>query len=259
MPEPAILVDRQEAVSIITLNRPEHRNAINPTLRLQLIPALRAANEDSETRAVVLTGAGGHFCSGGDLKAMDQRDLVSVHERMRTVAELVMLIRNAPKPYIAAVSGVAFGAGLSLALACDQIIATPSARFCAAFVKVGLTPDYGLMHLLPRRVGDGAARRMIMTACELNSDQAITMGLIDGLTSEESLMGSAIACAAEFGAHAPLALHLVKATMASGWTNTLESTLQIEPNLMTQLFQSDDFAEAVNAFKERREPVFKSR
>lgn len=98
MPEPAILVDRQEAVSIITLNRPEHRNAINPTLRLQLIPALRAANEDSETRAVVLTGAGGHFCSGGDLKAMDQRDLVSVHERMRTVAELVMLIRNAPSP-----------------------------------------------------------------------------------------------------------------------------------------------------------------
>lgn len=259
MEECLVTLSTRDGLSIITLNRPDRRNAINHALRVQLIAMLRAANDEPETRAVILTGAGGHFCGGGDLTGMDDRDIASVHARMQMVAELVGLIRLSRKPYIAAVDGSAFGAGLSLPLLCDQIVASSSARFCAVFVRAGLTPDYGMMHLLPRRVGDGTARRMMMTGCDVDAEEALRVGLIDRLTADSTALDAAIACAREFTAHAPLAIQLMKGVMGDQRSTTLEATLRVEADLQAQLFQTADFDEVIDAFKSRRQPIFRGR
>lgn len=251
--------ERRGDIGVVMLNRPECRNAINHALRVALVEALRIANADSSTRAVVLTGAADHLCGGGDLTGMDERDISSVHDRMRMAAEVVRLIRRSPKPYVAAVEGSAYGAGLSLALACDQIIAAKSARFCAVFIKAGLVPDYGIMNLLPARVGDGTARRMMMTGCVVDADEALRTGLADRVVAESTALEVALECAKQFGMHAPVALRLMKAAMADGRTSTLEACLNVEADLQAQLFQTQDFTEVLGAFKERRAPVFKGR
>lgn len=254
-----VTLTQKDGVSVVTLNRPDRRNAINHALRVQLVATLRAANDEPATRAVILAGAGGHFCGGGDLTGMDDRDVASVHARMQMVAEVVGLIRQSRKPYIAAVEGSAFGAGLSLPLLCDQIVASTSAKFCAVFVRAGLTPDYGMMHLLPRRVGDGNARRMMMTGCDVSAEEAMRIGLVDRLVAEHGALDAAIACAREFTAHAPLAIQLMKGVMGDQRSTTLEATLRVEADLQAQLFQTTDFDEVIDAFKSRRAPVFQGR
>lgn len=259
MQEGLVTVTQKGGVSVVTLNRPDRRNAINHLLRVALVAALADANACAETGAVILTGAGDHFCGGGDLTGMDDRDVGSVHARMQMVAEVVGLIRQSRKPYIAAIEGCAFGAGLSLPLLCDQIVASGSARFCAVFVRAGLTPDYGMMHLLPRRVGDGVARRMMMTGCELSAQEGLQVGLVDRLVPKHHAMEEAIACAQAFSAHAPLAIQLMKGVMGDQRSTTLEATLRVEADLQAQLFQTADFDEVIDAFKARRQPVFQGR
>lgn len=237
MDDGLVLLSRLDQFSVVTLNRPDHKNAINHDLRVELVATLRTANRDSVTKAVVLTGAGGHFCGGDDLMGMDDRDVASVHARMQTVAEVVSLIRQSRKPYVAAVEGSAFGVGLSLPLLCDQIVASTSAKFCAEFVRAGLTPDYGMMHLLPRRVGDGIARRMMMTGCEVPAEEAWQVGLVDQLAPEGAALDSALACAGAFSTHAPLAIQLMKGVMGDQRSATLESTLRVEADLQAQLFK----------------------
>ncbi|WIW89544.1 enoyl-CoA hydratase/isomerase family protein [Sphingobium sp. V4] len=249
--------ERRDGINIITLNRPESRNTINHALRVAMVEAFSAANADRDSRAVVVTGAEGHFSGGGDLKGMTDRDIRSVHERMNMAAQVTRLIRRSPKPYIAAIEGSAFGAGLSIPLACDQIVASQSAKFCSVFVRAGLVPDYGMMHTLPRRVGDGIARRMMMTACVVSAEEALQAGLIDQLVPVTEALETALQTAAEFSAHAPLAVHLIKAAMADGRSDRLDSCLDAEADLQGQLFQTDDFTEALNAFGEKRTPLFR--
>lgn len=254
-----VTLEQRDNFSVVTLNRPERRNAINHALRVELVKKLRLANEDEATKGVILTGAGGHFCGGGDLTGMDDRDVASVHARMQMVAEVVTLIRQSRKPYVAAIEGSAFGAGLSIPLLCDQIVASTSARFCAVFVRAGLTPDYGMMHLLPRRVGDGVARRMMMTGCDVTAEDALRFGLIDELVPEGTAMDAALTCAQAFTAHAPLAVQLMKSLLGDQRSTKLETTLRAESDLQSQLFQTHDFSEVISAFKERREPAFRGK
>lgn len=253
------LLERRDSLAIVTLNRPERRNAITHALRKAILDAFRFANLDRSIRAVVLTGAGGHFCGGGDLSGMDDRDVASVHERMRMAADVVRAIRRAPKPYVAAVEGSAFGAGLSLPLACDYIVAAQSARLCAIFVKAGLVPDYGLMHTLPRRVGEGRARHMMMVGNPVDAPTAHSIGLVDELVADGMALEAALVVAGEMGSNAPLSIQFIKSTMAEGGADHLESCLDSEAHIQAQLFQSEDFEEGIAAFTCRRAPNFKGR
>lgn len=259
MEEGLVTLTRKDGFGVVTLNRPDRRNAINHALRVDLVSALRAANEDPDTRAVILTGSGEHFCGGGDLAGMDDRDVTSVHARMQMASEVATLIRQSRKPYIAAIEGVAYGAGLSLPLLCDQIIASETARFCAVFVRAGLTPDYGMMHTLPRRVGDGMARRMMMTGCEVGADESLRSGLVDRVVPKGGAIDAAVECAREFTTHAPLAIQLMKGVLGDQRGTTFEGTLRVEADLQAQLFKTEDFDEVIDAFKSRRPPVFRGR
>ena len=251
-----VTLEVRDGIGIATLNRPEARNTINHPLRAAMVAAFSAANADPAIRAVVLTGAGGHFSGGGDLKGMSDRDVASVHSRMLMAAQVARLVHRAPKPYIAAVEGSAFGAGLSLPLACDQIVASDTAKFCSVFVRAGLVPDYAMMYTLPRRVGEGMARRMMMTACVVGADEALANGLIDQRVAAGEALDVALKAAAEFSAHAPLALQMLKAAMSDGRANDFDSCLGAEGDLQGQLFQSADFTEVLAAFEEKRAPRF---
>ncbi|CAN5625686.1 hypothetical protein BH23PSE1_BH23PSE1_02040 [soil metagenome] len=159
-----VLLARQGALAVVTLSEPAKRNALTIPLRQALLAALDELGADPECRAIVLTGAGGAFCSGGDLSAMRPDDPLGSRRRLAMVHDIVRRIAAGPKPVIAAVEGPAFGACLALAACADIVVADPAARFCASFARLGLMPDAGLLWSLPPRVGLGLARRLIFEA-----------------------------------------------------------------------------------------------
>ena len=164
MTEPPFLLreDRQGATAILTLDYPARRNALALPMRAALIAAMERIEADRDIRAVVLTGSGGTFSAGGDISGMDAADFAAGRERFRTTNRLVRLLIESSKPVIAAVEGWAAGAGLGLALCCDTIVAGSGARFMAGFGRVGLVGDFALLHTLPRRVGEGRARQILL-------------------------------------------------------------------------------------------------
>src|SRR5882757_7169857 len=154
-----VLEERRGSTAVITLDVPTRRNALSMALRSALIAAIEKVEQQPEIRAVVLTGAGGNFSAGADIRDMDARDFASGRDRFRISHRLVRLVIESSKPFIAAVEGWAVGAGFGLALCCDSIVAAEDARFMAGFGKIGLVPDFALLHTLPRRIGEGRARQ----------------------------------------------------------------------------------------------------
>ena len=197
-------------VALVILNRPEARNALSADLRDALRTTFVELAEDASVRAVVLTGAGDHFCAGGDVKTMGETDPKAIDARMAAVAETAEVLGGFPKPLAAAVAGHAAGAGVSLACLCDLIVAEESARFTFAFLRVGLGPDWGLSFTLPRRVGPAAAKRLILTRASLNGAEALEMGLADRVTGKGEAREIAIACAADLAAGPSHAMAAVK-------------------------------------------------
>lgn len=210
-----ILTSTQNGVRTITLNRPELRNAINDVMRAELIAAFAAADADPAVRAIILTGAGKGFCSGGDIAGMRGRLDVPAGEiafngwkRQRSTHKGVSAIHHVSKPVIAAVNGAAFGLGLDMALACDFIVAAEGAKLCMSFIKRGLVSDGGGMYFLPRRVGLTKAKELIFTARIVETEEALRIGLIDKVASPEGLLEVAQAWAEEmtFGSLTAVAL-----------------------------------------------------
>jgi enoyl-CoA hydratase/carnithine racemase len=249
------LLERNERVSIVLMTRPERRNALSVAMREALITALEAAMGDATTRAIVLTGAGGHFCAGGDLEDFELADVEAGRHRMARAHVLPRLIAAGPKPVVAAVEGSAFGAGLSLAMMCDFVIASSDARFCASFVKTGLMPDYGLVWALQRRVGHTRASEILMQAVELSGDRAQAIGLINEACVKGSVFDTALRMAGGLATRAPLAIAAIKQTQAVA--AGLESVFAQEIELQARLFKSVDFEEAISAFRAKRPPEFK--
>jgi enoyl-CoA hydratase/carnithine racemase len=254
--EPFVLIDDDGPVRTFTLHEPARRNPLSVPLRRELRAALEAAHADAGCRALVVTGAGTAFSSGGDLASMPRNDRADARDRLHLVADVISLVVEGPLPVVAAVEGAALGAGTSLAAACDQVVAGRSARFGAIFGRVGLVADSGLTWTLPRRVGPGPARRMLLRGQVVGAEEAHALGLVDDLVDDGEALAAARAIAAELAAAAPLATAATKRLLAHP-PATLAETLHAEECAQVELFETADFAEGNDAFFEKRPPVFR--
>jgi 2-(1,2-epoxy-1,2-dihydrophenyl)acetyl-CoA isomerase len=253
-----VRVDDEGPVRVLTLDDPARRNALSLQMREELNTALYEAMEDPACRAVVLTGAGGYFCAGGDPSSMPVDDPAAGYARLGVLAEVVTSLVQGPKPVVAAVAGPAFGSGLSLAAACDYVVAEPAARFCASFGRVGLIADGGLMWTLPRRVGPARARALLLRGTVLDSETAYGYGLVDERSAPEQQLALAVERATELAAGPPLATAATKA-LTAGQPVDLAGLLAAEAGTQVHLFGSADFQEGRDAFRDRRPPRFQGR
>ena len=250
-------VERRDAVAVLTLSNPARRNALSEAMRIQLLEALRALNAEEGCRAIVLTGAGGHFCAGGDITEMEPRPLAVSRTRMLVGTELARTMVTGAKPIVAAVEGAVAGAGVSLAAACDFVLAAESARFTCAFIKVGLLPDIGGLYAIPRRVGLAKARELFGLGASLDAAEALRIGLANRLAGPD-LLAEAVELAQAYAALPPLTSAILKAVMARG-VDTLDQALASELDHQPMLRMTDDHREAVAAFLEKRPARFSGR
>lgn len=253
-----VVVERRGAVVVLTLNQPERRNALSGEVRDRLIDILEDLAGDADCRAVVLAGEGPAFCAGGDIKTMKTGDPAYSRNRLGTLHRLVRLLAAGPKPVVAAVEGAAVGGGLSLALACDFVVAGRDARFAAVFGQVGLMADLGLLWSLPQRVGLGRARRMLMLGAPVGGAEAVEIGLADELSDAGGALEAACALAARLAEAAPMALAMTKAALARAPAR-LQDVFDLEIDGQALLMQTADHAEARTAFQEKRKPTFRGR
>jgi 2-(1,2-epoxy-1,2-dihydrophenyl)acetyl-CoA isomerase len=249
------------AVAVLTLNRPAALNALTVTMGREFRSAMLEARERG-ARSLVLTGAGRAFCAGGDLREMQQmaeslgRLEAFFDEPLRLLNECILLIRNTPLPVIAAVNGHASGGGCNLALACDIVLAAESARFNQAFINVGLTPDCGGTFILPRLVGWRRATELMMTGEQVGSARAVEMGMINRTVADEQLMTEALALAARLASAPTAAMGRIKQLLEQSATNDYSAQLELEHKAQLQSGQTKDFREGVAAFIEKRPPRF---
>lgn len=254
----SILTETRGQVLIITLNRPDKFNSFNREMAMQLIDSLDKAEKDPEVRAIVLTGAGKAFCAGQDLsEAMDPNGpgidrIVNEHYN-----PIILRIRNIEKPFIAAVNGVAAGAGANIALACDIVYAASSSSFIQAFSKIGLVPDSGGTFVLPRLIGQQLASALMITGDKLSAEEALKHGLIYKVFDDASLMEQSLASATQVAAMPTGAIGLTKRLLNQSATNNLQQQLQMEGQLQVKAAGSYDYKEGVTAFLEKRKPAFK--
>jgi len=250
--DPILLETRDGDTIVLTLNNPARRNALGMPLRAALAEALGRIEGDPTVRAIVLTGADGHFSSGGDISGMDASDLAAGRERFRLAHQLIRMMVKGSKPLIAAVEGWAAGAGVGLALCCDTVVASAEARFVLPFGKVGLVPDFGLLHTLPLRIGQGRARQMMLYGEPVGAAQALEIGLIDQMVPPGAALTAAIERSRLFAGTAPLPVALTKHYLGLG----LDAALDWERDTQSALFMTADHAEGKAAFLEKRKPVF---
>lgn len=254
-----LLVHIDERIAIITINRPDRRNALNLTVRSEIIEALDALRENDDVRVVVFTGAGERaFIAGADITEFAERtpaEQRAVMQQRRVFDEVAAY----PKPTIAMVNGFAMGGGCELALACDLRIAAQSARFGQPEVRLGLIPGGGGTQRLPRLVGTGRALRMILTGELISAEEAHRIGLVDLLVHDDRLLEETMATARGLAAFSPLALRLAKQAVAAAWEAPLSAGLALERELFITAFASDDRREGVDAFLQKRNPEFTGR
>lgn len=224
-----VLRERRGATFIITLNRPERRNAFDLEVRQSLAEAVLEARDDDTVKAVVITGSQGVFCAGGDLKSLSEakRPIYKDRDRIRRLHTWFHELVNLEKPVIAAVDGPAFGAGFNLALACDFILGTPAARFCAVFGRIGLVPDLGGFFLLPRIVGLQRAKELVFSAREVHADEALSLGILYQIVQREALLDQALELAARFHSASTEALGMSK--------NILNRSFNLDQNTLAEL------------------------
>lgn len=247
-------------VLVLTMNRPERRNALSPELEAGLKAALIEADRDEAIGAVVLTGAAPAFCAGGDVKRMaDAAADFNVDERLAQMierVELSRLLHEIGKPTIAMINGPAAGAGLSLALACDIRLAARSAGFSTAFIKVGLAGDFGMNYFLPRAVGSARARELMLTARSFKADEAERIGLILRAVDDEALESETLALATTLANGPGLGNRLLKQNLNAAEHGDFATVIAAECRHHMTALQSADHKEAARAFAEKRPPTF---
>jgi 2-(1,2-epoxy-1,2-dihydrophenyl)acetyl-CoA isomerase len=250
-----VLEQRDDAVLLLTLNRPDRLNALSRPLRDALRGALERGLADDGVRALVLTGAGRAFCAGGDLDEITAIDDLEGEVR-DGFGPLARLLVESPKPVVAAVNGAAAGAGLGLALACDLRVMSADAVFAVAFAGIGLVPDTGVSWTLPRLVGPARAYDLMATGRRVVAEQAERLGLADRVVEREAVVQAALALAAELAAGSRSALAAGKRLLREAEGRSLADALEAEAVAQGQAARKPDFAEGVAAFRERRPPRF---
>src|SRR5690606_17844666 len=248
----------ESGVCTIVLNRPEVYNALNDEITFELQDALRQASRDDSARVVVLTGEGKAFCSGQDLKSVNVGEkrsfLDSLHKRYNPI---ILGIRNMPKPVIGKINGVAAGAGCSLALACDLVIAAEEATFIEVFINIGLVPDSGSSYFLPRLVGMARAFELATMGTRVKAKDAAAMGLINKAVPAAEL-DRVVEEYLSYFVNAPTkSIGLIKKMLNKAMTGTLEDALEYEAYCQEIAGNSEDYNEGVNAFLAKRKPQFK--
>ena len=259
-----ISVDHEEGVTRITLNRPDRLNALTSVMSDELVEAFSALREDESVRAVVLTGAGRGFCSGQDLTEFEEAyrsgGRPDIREHLeRAYHRLIPAIVETPKPVIAAVNGVAAGAGVSLAAACDVRIASEEARFTQAFVKIGLVPDSGGTWLLPRLIGYPRALELSMTGDMVDAATALDIGLVNRVVPADVFEKEVAEFAARLAAMPTAALAAAKELFRGTLSIGLDEALHREADAQARMGETADHLEGVMAFAEKREPKFQGR
>ena len=256
-----IQLEMRDAVCVLTLNRPDRLNALTVEVAKDFKAAVAEAVERG-ARAIVITGAGRAFSAGGDLREMqeiakkDGRVEAFFDEPLRLLNEAIVLIRETPVPFIAAVNGVASGGGCNLALACDLVIAAESARFNQAFIKIGLTPDCGGTFMLPRLVGWKRATELLFTGELVSAKAAAAMGMINSVWPDDALMSNAMAMAQKLAQAPTAAIAEIKRLLDASTANDLRSQLDLERKTQIESGKTKDFVEGVSAFLEKRPPRF---
>lgn len=254
-----IRVHKADGVATVTLDRPDKLNALSEEMYHAIADRFVELDADDEVRAIVLTGAGRAFCSGGDVGSMGGYDVVTGRKRSQKHRRTVVNVYNTEKPVIAAVRGPAAGIGFSLALASDIIIAAESAYFLAAFKKVGIPPDGGAVFFLTQYLGIARAKEIVYTARRVPAQEAREIGLVAKVVPDDTLEQEAQALARELASSATYALRLAKRMFQSMYVPTLEMLLETENLAIAGARQTHDHVEGVAAFKERRPPKFRGK
>ena len=258
-----VLYDVADAVVTLTLNRPDKLNAFGGTMREELTAAIERADGDDDVRALIITGAGRAFCSGADLSErivdLDGGEFDPGLTLDKVYNPLIRRITSMDKPVVAAVNGVAAGAGANLALACDIVVAARSASFIQAFCRIGLVPDAGGSYHLPRLVGRAKALGMTLLGDAVDAETALDWGLIWAVADDNALMEEAGAIAQRLAKGPTLALGLIKKVMIASEHNTLAEQLDMERDYQRIAGASDDFREGIAAFVGKRRPDFKGK
>jgi 2-(1,2-epoxy-1,2-dihydrophenyl)acetyl-CoA isomerase len=262
VPYENIILEIEDQVAVVTLNRPDKLNAISPELHEEIMQACRQLGEDDGVRVVIWTGAGRGFCSGVDLTAArPQGEHQPRSERIDEYGwvgrQAIEIYRNLNKPTIAAVNGVAAGAGMSLALACDMRVGSASSRFKTVFIERSLSPDSGMSFFLPRIVGASRAFDLVYTSRFVDADEAYRIGLLDRLVPAESLLDEAKELAQQIAFWPPVAMQMSKRVMQRGMESDLEEQLRYETHgIVFGRRAPHDVEEAAASFREKRPPDF---
>ncbi len=249
------------AIAVITMNRPGALNALSLQLTRDLFDAVRKAIGD-RARAIVLTGEGRAFCSGGDLREMqtmwqrEGRIEAFMEEPLKALHDLITLIRETPIPFVAAVQGVCAGAGSNFALACDIVFAAAGATFNEAFVRIGLSPDCGGSFFLPRAVGEKRAAEILMTGETISAETALEIGMINRVVESDVLMQEATLMASRLAKAPTASIGRIKQMLNATFSNDLATQLELEHRLQLESGRGNDFKEGVMAFFEKRPPEF---
>jgi 2-(1,2-epoxy-1,2-dihydrophenyl)acetyl-CoA isomerase len=255
-----LILNRQDGLATITLNRPQALNALTPGLLNEIYDALRECDEDADVRALMLTGAGRGFCAGADISGRGDGGAVREPDiGMERYNRVIRLLRGTQKPVLGAVNGAAAGAGLGIALACDLRIASDAARFGAAFVRVGLASDSAVAYHLLRLTGIGKATELLFSGRLVNADEALTVGLVNRVAPAGEFLDAATAWGRQLAQGPTKALGFTKQIINSSLTLPLAAVLEFEAYGQYVTGKTEDNAEGVRAFAEKRDPRFQGR
>lgn len=255
----ALLTRREGAVLVLSNNNVAARNALSPEFYAAVTAALRDAAADPAVGAIVLTGEGGHFCAGGDLRQLAKRRELPVQERrakLEGLHDLIRSVRDCPKPVIAAVEGAAAGAGLSLALACDMLVAAKNAVFSVAYVKVGLTPDGGATAFLAEFVSRQLLTELCLTGERISGERLHALGPVNRLAEPGQALADAVALAGQIAGGPRQAMAWIKDLCRQAPRNTLQEQLELEAQYMVRAQETEESREGIGAFLDKRTPDF---
>jgi len=259
MGTPHMLYSRQENISVLTINRPDARNAFSPEMIGLWRDYLKEARDDDTVNVIVVTGAGDTFCSGGDIRDMAEGKLRSWDMKRFLwdgVHRIILTLEDIDKPVIAAINGAAMGAGMDMAIMCDIRVSSDRAKLGESYIQMGLVPGDGGAWFLPRLVGVSKALELFLTADVLDAGEALSLGIVNRVVPHENLMEETMKLASRIAQKPPLAVKMMKRAVYQGTTSTLRSHLDYISSQLSLLSETHDHAEAARAFLEKRKPVF---
>jgi 2-(1,2-epoxy-1,2-dihydrophenyl)acetyl-CoA isomerase len=260
MAEESVVISRKGGVALIRLNEPKSMNALSAGIREGFYGALPGLLEDPEVRCIVITGTGDAFCAGGDIRNMGVKPAPAIRSRMQNShGRFISRLLKAEKPVITAVNGAAAGAGFSLALLGDVILASRSAYFLTAFSRLGACPDLGLLATLPRAIGMARAKDILLTSRKVTADEAWQMGLVSRVVEPAALLDTAMETAEALAAAPTVTIGLIKRLLLRAYDTSIDEFLDQEAFAQAIAQSTEDFIEGVEAFRGKRKPKFKGR